>query len=494
MAAKADRISINDRRYSQWRDIVLWSVLAGGLPFLIYLRTLAPTVYGLDSAELSTGAYVLGIVHAPGSPFYLLIGHLFALLPFGDVGYRLNLLSACAVALALVFLFHLLRQVTGQRALALLSTWWLAFTYYVWIAAVAAELYAVQAMFTAVLLWLAWQWRQEGKRWQLVLFALCYGLGLGVHLSLVLLLPGFLVLLWAGKRPWQDVGSWGTAVLAGGLGLLVYLYLPLRYASDTPLNYARIWQVDLTTWHGFWWMVSGRMFASLFFGVPLAALPGELATYLFRLWSNFWGLGVAIGIWGLVRDWRKRPSLHLALLLMFCTYLLFYLTYRASDKELMFVPTYFIWGVWLALGIAHFIQWASIQTLSPRLGLTLLILFAFGTLIINFNYVDVSDDWSARELGEEIFAALEPDAIYMGTWLDIPILEYLQIVEGNRPDVTLINHFFTSDIQTGQIVETGLTAAKPVYTSTRGEIDTARYAFEQLDSCNCYRIRYAESN
>src|SRR6185436_6410127 len=52
-------------------------VLAALVPFLFYLRTAAPTVYGLDSAELTTGAYALGIVHAPGAPLYLLLGHVF---------------------------------------------------------------------------------------------------------------------------------------------------------------------------------------------------------------------------------------------------------------------------------------------------------------------------------------------------------------------------------------------------------------------------------
>jgi 4-amino-4-deoxy-L-arabinose transferase-like glycosyltransferase len=465
-------------------------VLAGGLPFLIYLRTLAPTVYGLDSAELSAGAYVLGIVHAPGSPFYLLIGHLFTKLPVGDVGYRMNLLSACAVALALVFTFHLARRLSGRRWVALLSTWQLGFTYYVWIAAVAAELYAVQATFTAVLLWLAWRWEQEGRRWQIVLFAFCTGLGLGVHLSLALLLPGFLLLLWRGKRPWQDVGSWGTAVLAGSLGLLVYLYLPLRYAADPPLNYARIWGVDLTTWRGFWWMVTGRMFSSLFFAVPLTELPGELVTYLFRLWSNFLGLGVIVGMWGLARDWRKRPWFHLSLLLMFSTYVFFYLTYNAGDKELMFLPTYFIWNVWLVIGLTYLKE--PVESLSRRLGPILLLLAALGAFALNYSYADVSADRSAREFGEEIFAKLKPDAVYMGTWLDVPILEYLQIVEGQRGDVTLVNHFFTDPPQAEQIVESALAAARPVYTTTRSDLDLDRYTFELLDVCNCYRVVYTQ--
>src|SRR5262249_53248746 len=109
------------------------AALAGGVPLLVYLRTMAPTIYALDSAELTTGAYALGIVHAPGSPTYMLLGHLFAQLPIGDVGYRLNLLSAMAAALAACFLYWVLRRLTGDVVLALFTAWLAAFTYYFWI-------------------------------------------------------------------------------------------------------------------------------------------------------------------------------------------------------------------------------------------------------------------------------------------------------------------------------------------------------------------------
>ena len=479
------------RPYLPWRDIILWSFLAGGLPFLIYLRTLAPTVYGLDSAELSTGAYMLGIVHAPGSPTYLLIGHLFTKLPFGDVGYRLNLLSACAVTVALIFMFHIAWQLTQQKLLSLLSTWWLAFTYYVWIAAVAAELYALQGMFTAVLLWLALQWQPPKKRWPLPLFAFCYGLGLGVHLSLALLLPGFLILLWSVQRPWQDVKSWAFAFLAGSLGLLVYLYLPLRSAATIPFNQSLSSPVDLTTWDGFWWMVTARMFAPLFFGVPPEMLSGELATYLFRLWSNFLGIGLLMGLWGMVHDWRKRPYWHTGLLLMLVVYLFFYFTYRAGDKELMFLPTYLIGGVWLALGVNALFQWQPIKSLPPWSRFIPLMLLMSGTLLTNYQFADVSDDWSARDLGERILAKLEPNAVYMGTWADVPILQYLQVVEGYRPDV-VIDFINPNNIE--YIVETSLASALPVYVTTRGHISPERYNFQRLDVCNCYQVNYGASS
>ena len=66
----------------------------GVLALVVYTATLSPGVYGFDSAELSTGAYTLGIVHPPGYPLYLLIAHLFVQLPIGDVAYRVNLMSA----------------------------------------------------------------------------------------------------------------------------------------------------------------------------------------------------------------------------------------------------------------------------------------------------------------------------------------------------------------------------------------------------------------
>jgi len=43
--------------------------LAPYLVFVVYLSTLAPTVYRLDIAELSAAAYNLGVPHATDYPF-----------------------------------------------------------------------------------------------------------------------------------------------------------------------------------------------------------------------------------------------------------------------------------------------------------------------------------------------------------------------------------------------------------------------------------------
>ena len=314
----SDTLTVDDTRSPSVSQL-WWSVLVFGLPFFLYLRTMAPTVYGLDSAELTTGAYVLGIVHAPGSPLYLLLGHLFTWLPIGDVGYRLNLLSGCAAALAILFVYLILHHLTGRHLLSLAGAWFLAFSYYFWISAVAAELYALHVCFVAGLIFLTVKWRESEHAWQLYLLAFLFGLGLGNHLSLILMAPGFAWLaLLTRNRAWRHPRLLLIAAVCGIVGAAIYLYIPLRFVSDTPLNYARdYWQVNLASWNGSWWMVTGKLFESMFFAVPVAQVPHELRVYAHDLWSNFVGLGIMLGVIGLVAVFRRQPILHTGLLLMF---------------------------------------------------------------------------------------------------------------------------------------------------------------------------------
>src|SRR5919205_2959906 len=95
----------------------------------VYLGTLAPTVlpyatpYTLDSPMLQAAVSVLGVGHPTGYPTYMMLTHLFTLLPVGDVAYRVNLASAVygVLAVALVYRAGLLltRRVGAAAAGAL---------------------------------------------------------------------------------------------------------------------------------------------------------------------------------------------------------------------------------------------------------------------------------------------------------------------------------------------------------------------------------------
>lgn len=486
--------TLSHGRGIKWTDC-LWALGATAPPFLAYLSTVAPTVWWLDSAELTTGAFTLGIVHAPGAPLYLLLGHLFAKLPFGDVGYRLNLMSVCTSSLSVLFVYLIIQHLTRQRLLALATAWFTAFGFYVWLAAVAAELYSLQGCFVVGLLFLALKWREQQRPWQLCLLALLFGLGTGNHISLVLLLPGFALLALATPLPWQRPRWLAAAIACGLLGGLVWLYLPLRYAADPALNYARIWGVKLDTWSGFWWMITGQMFEPLFFSVPLSAMPDKLLGYLYELWSNFLGIGAIFAVWGLLSDLQRRPLFNCALLLMFIGYLIFYLPYNAVDQATMLLPSYLIWAIWGGLGVYHLDQrfaWGRFAPSWPAWSVLLLAL-AVGMFGFNYRRADLHDNWSARERGEQIFSALGANAVFFGTWIDEPILEYLQIVESQRPDVHLVNVLFTTPEQTLRMIATAVASDKPVYTTVREFLGAFGVKTSDYEDCNCFRVSYTKT-
>ena len=72
------------RALDTWGDAL--SVLVLGLgAFLLYLRTLAPSVTGVyeDTLEFQVVCSELSIAHPTGYPLYTLLGKLFTFLPFG---------------------------------------------------------------------------------------------------------------------------------------------------------------------------------------------------------------------------------------------------------------------------------------------------------------------------------------------------------------------------------------------------------------------------
>jgi len=470
---------------------LLSATTAVALPLMLYLRTMAPTVYGLDSAELTAGAYLLGIVHAPGSPTYLLLGHLFTWLPWGDIGYRVNLLSACAAAAAVGFVYATLFRLTRDRLLSLTGALYLATTYYFWISALAAEIYALHVTFLAALLWLALNWYE--RRRPATLYALClvYGIGLGNHLSLSVLAPGFAyIVLVKLPHPRRQIRllAVGTACILAGWS--IYLYLPLRAAAGVPMNYARDFGIDVTTWRGFWWMVTGSMFGAEFFGVPLRQLPSESLGYAYRLWSNFLGLGCLLGFVGLLKNFARQRDIHTALALMLGGHLIFVLTYAVGDKELMLLPTFLIWGLWATLGardVARYIRSHTRESAAVS-GAMLLLIMGSVNVALNFDRVDISADWSARARGELLMRWLPADVLYLATWADAPLIDYLQLVEGWRPDVKSVNVFLVRGRRRQALVDEQLAGGGLVYASAPVGMAN-RYFFEFDESCECYRVR-----
>ena len=149
-------------------------------------------------------------------------------------------------------------------------------------------------------------------------------------------------------------------------------------------------------------MISGRMFESLFLKISLRDLGGEVSGFVAQLFSNFTVLGIGFGVVGIVKGFKRMFRWQCGLMMMFLAHALFYLTYGAPDRSWMYSTAYIIWTVWLALGVFYFDEWLQVKrrVMFGRVLRVAVFLVAVQLLIHNYSYVDVSDDYSARELGE----------------------------------------------------------------------------------------------
>jgi hypothetical protein len=343
-------------RLARW-PIDYAGLLAFGLPFLLYVLTLAPTIYNLDSAEITTAAATGGIMRATGYPLYLILGQIWSRFPVGDIGYRMNLFSAFCGALSIALAERILRrwQVGAWArfgALGLLAT-----GPYVWAMAVIAEVYTLQAALTAGLILLLLRWAERPDLWRLAQVVLLGALSMATTAPPCCSVPGcvWYVLSVAPRR--VAPRALAPAAGAGVLGLSIYLYLPLRYAAAPAFNYAGSYDAngvfhaaDLSTPAGVWWLVSGRAFAGQMFGYQATELWPEVRNFAVQLWSTFFVIGLGPGLLGLGVLWRRDWRLAAALLLMFVCTAGFYVAYRVVDKNTMFLPAYLIWALWLGLG------------------------------------------------------------------------------------------------------------------------------------------------
>ena len=454
-----------------WRGVASF-----GFPFCIYLLTLAPTIYNLDSAELTTAASTGGLMRSTGYPLYLTLGYIWSKIPLGDVGYRMNLLSAIFGALTIFLAERILRRwrLSGWAkfgALGLLTT-----STFFWGLSLVAEVYTLHTALMAGLILALLHWSDSPTPPRMLIIGLLGGMGMSHHAAMVLLIPGslFFVLSTHPKKALQPRSLLAFS-LAALVGLSFYLYLPLRYLAQPAFNYAGTYDaglnfhpVNLTTLEGLWWLISGRTFSGVMMAYNGLGLWHETQMYLTQLVHAFFAFGIAPGLLGMIllfrKNWREGGMLGL----MFLFNAGFFINYQVMDKDTMYLPTYLVWALWVAYGLHELLEWVKqidsvrIRTLSLRISSVLIMAMVLFSLVWNWRIVDLSKDRTTRELGESILQKADRGALVYGWWDVVPVIQYLQLVEGMRPDVKAINRFLISQSDMMTAIKKEI-QARPIY-------------------------------
>ena len=526
------------------------SVVVGLVAFGAARLALLPDVGFWDTAELQVVAPLMGTAHPTGFPTYILLGWLVNLIltPFGEPAFRMNLFAAISLAVAAAVAVDLVRALTRSMVLGVMAGLGLALTEIAWSIGTHADAHALHLALVAILLRLlvAWEDRVVGERGApghaprpaahrvdrradrlLVAAVVVFGLALGNHSLTLLLAPAIALFVLA-----VDPGSLGRprliATCAGALAVtvvLVFLELPLRAGPfRAPMVYGRP-----DTWDGFWYIVLAEQFRESVAG-PLTDLPAKVAEVVRRMTAAFGPLAALIPL-GFVATAIRRPAYALlsgTAVLLTCA---FAASYENAEIERYYLGPVLVAWSWLAILAAGGIGVLSgTVRLDPELDLepgarvgaglarttgagtgsrssagnasrssagpdsivalglaiALLIPTAFA-LPSRFARVDRSGDVTARAWLDRSLATMGPNAVLVSWWSYSTPLWYAQHMEGQRPDVTVIDDRTRLDQGLGDITDVidAHLANRPVYVIRVDPAEIAalerRYVLEPVD-------------
>ena len=445
------------------RNIGRWlpPFAVGVVAFIGARLAMMPGVSFWDTAELQTVAPVLGTAHPTGFPTYVLLGFVANVLlsPFGDPAFRMNLFAGLCVAVAAAVTVDLVRALTRSTVLGVMAGLGLAFTGIVWKIGTHAEAHALHLALTAILLRLLVAWEDDQRDRTLVVAAVVFGLAAGNHsLTLLLALPIALYVVAVDRavlhRPRLIAVCVGTAVLTVAL---VYLELPLRAGPfRAPIVYGRP-----ETWDGFWYIALAEQFRGDLIG-PFDALPAKAVDLVARTIDAFGALAFFVPLAFVVTAVR-RPTYALltgSAVAITCFFAASYV--NAMIDRYYVVPALLAW-TWLAIlaeGVARMAGTGfdddGRRRLQPVvavvLAIVLLVPSAVG-LTDRYGSLDRSHDVAASEWLDRTLASLEPDAVVVSWWSYSTPLWYAQVIEGRRPDISIIDDRTRLDQNLGDIYD-----------------------------------------
>ena len=247
------------KEFSKLNNMIGWAVFA--IAAFTFCSTIEPTASFWDCGEYIACAYKLEVGHPPGAPFFLIVGRFFSLFAGGDpskAAMMVNIMSGLSSAFSILFLFWTITRL-GIKVYAkkvedlskpqqyaifgagIVGALAYTFSDSFWFSAVEGEVYAMSALFTAIVFWAILKWDEEDSvnstgalRW-LVLICYLIGLSIGVHLLNLLVIPaiGFIIYFKKYKFSWKGFFIAGiSSVLV--LGFVQNLVIPkvVKFVSD----------------------------------------------------------------------------------------------------------------------------------------------------------------------------------------------------------------------------------------------------------------------
>ncbi|MBW2092268.1 MAG: DUF2723 domain-containing protein [Deltaproteobacteria bacterium] len=392
------------------------------LAFLIlYFLTAAPSLGWRDAPEFAITSYTLGIAHPAGFPTYSLLSKVLTFLPLGSIPFRVTLFSVLMAVFCLYLLYLLVERIAAEEEIgdeapttaawaAATATLVFGLTRTVWGDATGTEVYVLHLFFIAITLYAGLRWSSGGGVAWLYAGGFLYGLAAGNHGSVAFYLPAFLVFFFLNSR--EDTWRCFISLIFFFLvGFSVYLYLPLRSATDPTIDWG-----NPETWSAFWRHITDRKDASYHFQEVREGIRFFDYVKVFlseRTPGFFWPLGLPLIVLGFWRMVKIKASLAFCLSLVIILNLAFFIRWVLTSA---FLPTYFCLTIFWGLGLAWLLRRlrlpAAARSVSVKAGLTAVLCLVFaGGIWLQFPTQNRSASFLPLELFREDYEMMAPDAV-----------------------------------------------------------------------------------
>lgn len=462
-------------------------LFTGLFVFLIYLVTLAPSIVHIDSGELAAVQLTLGIAHPTGYPLYTMLGYLFSLipLPVTDI-YQLNLLAAiyCAAGVS-IFVYTIdfilrnlekfkkeikkketpakqkrkkkkkdekeesiinITEIISDKIIIFVSVasgLFLAFSRTYWFQSTSVEVYSLHILLLSlILLTLIKAYvkkdSEPGKifKREWIIFAIPLALGFTNHLTTLLVLPAVAYLYF------EKYGFNKTSLLRIALMLLfffpvlilVYLYLPIRAASEPVLNWGN--PVD---YERFMRHVSGKQYQVWFFASIESAKKQFL--YFLSQYPVEFGITLVLMVMGVVETYLKRKKFFIFGSILFLFTVLYSINYEIVDIDPYFLLAFFATAMFAAFGLLRISRMIKEENKTLQVLSIVTLLALFVQFYLNYKNVDQSDVYTYQDYTKTILNTVPENSILFSYQWDYFVSGsyYYQFAEDFRPDVAVID-------------------------------------------------------
>ena len=439
------------------RDLKPWvgAVAVAAVAGILYFLTAARDIVVGDTPELITAAVVLGVPHAPGYPLFTMLGHIFSLIPFASIPFRLNFLSVVCDSLTVGIVFLTALRLTRSQLAALVTALLLAVNPVFWSWSLAAEVFPLNNLLAALIVLLLVTWHDEPAQDGLLIGAFfTAGFALTNHQTVVLLAPAFAFVLWQRRAQFMTKPQLLlTCTVVFLVGLLPYAYIPWASAQHPAYNWG-----DVSSINDLFGLITRRSYGS---GRLVSTAGYSGGAPLLRIGALFLSLGLVTGmliVIGAIEAYRRQPwYFWFSVIAFICTGPIFVcianLNLATAPSALFVLQRFFLLPQVAAAPLIGFgvlaltrlvAQVMNLKSLSALHLVTATCLVAVGiTATMSSRRIDQSHNFIARHFGEDVFATAEPGSILFasGDGVAFPLM-YLQKVEkiGTRTTLVMLSY------------------------------------------------------